>query len=80
MKEFSDATKKLSEPARDAKRKVQVVDLGKAGSFKVHKGAFTKKANAAGKSVHAMAEAHKHDKGKTGAQARSALGFEAMHH
>jgi hypothetical protein len=72
--------KALEKPGKAAGKKVETVDLGKAGKFKVHKGAFTKKANAAGKSVHEMAEEHKSDSGKTGAQARSALGFEAMHH
>lgn len=45
-----------------------------------HPGAFTKKANAHGMSVHAYAEKMKHAKGKTGDQARLALTLEKMHH
>ena len=44
-----------------------------------HPGAFTAQAKAAGESVHAFAEAHKHDSGTTGARARLALTFEGMH-
>lgn len=43
-----------------------------AGAVK-HPGAFTKQADKAGKSVHAFAESHKHDSGKTGNRARLAL-------
>lgn len=43
-----------------------------AGAIK-RPGAFTKKAKSAGKSVGAMAQAHKHDSGRTGQQARLAL-------
>lgn len=70
----------LSMPAKSAGKKVKTVNLGKAGSFKVHPGVFTAKAKAAEKSVHEYAEEKKSDKGKTGAQARAALGFESMHH
>ena len=45
---------------------------------KSHKGRFTKKAKAAGESVHEYAEEKKHAKGKTGAQARLALRFEQI--
>lgn len=43
-------------------------------------GAFTKQAEAAGKTVHEMAEAHKDDPGTTGKRARLALTFEGMAH
>lgn len=43
-------------------------------------GAFTKKAEAAGKSVHEYAEEKKGAAGKTGKQARLALTFEGMSH
>jgi len=41
-----------------------------------HKGRFTKKAKAAGESVHEFAEEKQSAPGKTGAQARLALRFE----
>lgn len=44
----------------------------------IKEGAFTKKADAAGKSVHALAEEKKDAPGKTGKQARLALAFEKM--
>lgn len=44
------------------------------------KGAFTKKADAAGESVHEHAEEEKDAPGKTGKQARLALAFEGMAH
>lgn len=44
------------------------------------KGAFTKKADAAGESVHEHAEKEKHAPGKTGKEARLALAFEKMAH
>lgn len=47
---------------------------------KLKKGAFTKEADAAGESVHEMAEAHKDDSGTTGKRARLALTFEGMAH
>ena len=45
-----------------------------------HPGAFTAAADRAGKSVHAMAESHKHDSGKLGARARLALTLASFHH
>lgn len=45
---------------------------------KIKKGAFTKKADAAGKSVHQYAEEKKDAPGRTGKQARLALTFEGM--
>ena len=42
------------------------------------KGAFTKQAHAAGKSVHEYAEEKKHAGGTTGKRARLALTFEKM--
>jgi hypothetical protein len=42
-------------------------------------GALTKKANAAGQSPMAFASAHKHDSGKTGAQARLAMTLRGLH-
>lgn len=45
---------------------------------KLKEGAFTKKADAAGESVHAHAEKEKGAAGKTGKQARLALAFEKM--
>ena len=45
---------------------------------KSHKGIFTAKADKAGKSVHEMAEEHKHDSGKLGNEARLALTFQKM--
>lgn len=45
---------------------------------KIKKGAFTKKADAAGESVHEHAEKEKAASGKTGKQARLALTFEGM--
>jgi len=47
---------------------------------KIKEGAFTKKAEAAGESVHAHAEKEKDAPGKTGKQARLALAFEGMNH
>jgi hypothetical protein len=44
-----------------------------------HKGLFTAKANAAGKSVHEYAVEKKHAKGKLGKEARLALVFEHHH-
>jgi len=44
------------------------------------KGAFTKQAEAAGKSVHEMAEEKKDAPGTTGKRARLALTFEKMGH
>lgn len=46
----------------------------------IKKGAFTKKADAAGEGVHAYAEKKKEAPGKTGKQARLALTFEGMRH
>lgn len=67
--------------AHAAKKKPKVVNLGKGGSFTIkHPGAETAAAKRAGESVHEYAEQHKHDSGTAGARARSALGFEAMHH
>jgi len=43
-------------------------------------GSFTRQAEKAGKSVHEMAESHKHDSGKTGKRARLALTLGKMHH
>lgn len=43
-----------------------------------HPGALTRSAQHAGKSVHAFAEAHKHDSGKTGNRARLALTLAKM--
>jgi hypothetical protein len=69
------------EKVKAAKKKPKVVNLGKGGSFTIkHPGAETAAAKRAGKSVHEYAEEHKHDSGTAGARARSALGFEAMHH
>lgn len=42
------------------------------------KGAFTAQAEKAGKTVHEMAEEHKHDSGKLGRRARLALTFQKM--
>ena len=44
-----------------------------------HPGALRAKAKKAGESTHAFAEQHKHDSGKTGAQARLALTLEQMY-
>lgn len=41
----------------------------------IKKGALRKKAEAAGQSTAAFAQAHKHDPGKTGAQSRLAITF-----
>ena len=41
-------------------------------------GALRKKARSSGKSTHAFAEEHKHDKGRTGAQSRLALALGKM--
>lgn len=49
-----------------------------AGAIK-HPGALTKKANAAGQSPMAFAEAHKGDTGKTGKQARLAITLRGLH-
>ena len=38
-----------------------------------HPGALTRKAKKAGETPHQFAEAHKHDKGQTGKQARLAI-------
>ena len=56
--------------------------MAKKWMQKLHlkKGAFTAQARRAGKSVHAMAEAHKHDSGKTGKRARLALVFSKTKH
>lgn len=48
-----------------------------SGAIK-HKGALTKKATAAGESPMAFAEAHKHDSGTTGRQARLAITLRGM--
>jgi len=45
-----------------------------------HPGIFSAAAKKHDMSVHAYAEAHKHDKGKLGKRARLALEFEAMRH
>lgn len=45
---------------------------------KSHEGRFTKKAKAAGESVHEYAEEKQSAPGKTGAQARLALRFEQI--
>ena len=45
-----------------------------------HHGALKRKAAAAGQTTREFAEAHKHDKGKTGDQARLALTLMGMHH
>lgn len=47
---------------------------------KIKEGAFTKKADAAGESVHEHAEKEKGAPGKEGKQARLALAFEKMAH
>lgn len=47
---------------------------------KIKEGAFTKKADAAGETVHEHAEAERDAPGKTGKQARLALVFEGMAH
>lgn len=44
-----------------------------------HPGSFTKQAKAAGKSVGAFAQEHKHDSGKTGARARLAITLRGLH-
>lgn len=46
----------------------------------IKKGAFTEKANAAGKSVHEYAVEKQHASGTLGKQARLALTFEGMNH
>ncbi len=43
-----------------------------------HPGSFTRSAKRAGKSVHALAEADKHESGTQGRRARLALAFENM--
>lgn len=48
------------------------------GKMHMKKGAFTKQADRAGKSVHEMAEEKKDAPGKTGKRARLALTFEKM--
>jgi hypothetical protein len=58
------------------RRKVHMASPAKhfiAGAIK-HPGALTRKAKAAGMSINAYAEAHKHDPGQTGRQARFYLG------
>jgi hypothetical protein len=45
-----------------------------------HPGAATRKAKAAGLSLHAWEEKHKHDKGRTGKQARFPLIAAKWHH
>jgi hypothetical protein len=42
---------------------------------RIKKGALRKKAQAAGQSTQAFAQAHKHDSGKTGMQSRLAITF-----
>jgi len=49
-----------------------------AGAIK-HPGALTRKAKAAGESTSAFAQAHKHDSGKTGQQARLANILRSLH-
>lgn len=46
----------------------------------LHKGAFTKKAKAAGESVGAYAHEKAHASGKTGRQARTAMALRGLHH
>lgn len=50
-----------------------------AGAIK-RPGALTRKAKAAGQSVGAFAQAHKHDKGRTGRQARFAITLRTIAH
>lgn len=50
-----------------------------AGAIK-HPGAFKAKAKKAGESTREFAEAHQHDSGRTGSQARLALTLMGMHH
>lgn len=45
-----------------------------------HPGAFTKQAEAAGKTVHQYAVEHQHDSGVTGRRARLALTLEGVSH
>lgn len=68
----------------DAASRMTMVDKPKRKNWikgaDIKAGAFTKKADAAGKSVHALAQDKKDAPGKTGKQARLALAFEGMAH
>lgn len=78
-KALEGLSNKPSSEKAPKKKKRKVVDLGKKGKFVVKRpGALTRKAKKAGKSNHEFAVEHQHDKGLTGEQSRSALGFEAM--
>ncbi len=62
-------------------KKAKIVNLGKKGKIKIkHPGALTRKAKAAGESTQEFAQAHKHDKGLTGKQARLDIAFSHMNH
>lgn len=63
------------------KKKPKVVNLGKAGSFKIkHPGASREAAKREGLTTNEWAHKHEHDSGVTGERARSAEGLMAMHH
>lgn len=73
MLTLADLANRTSTPMAGKHKFIKKATAGAHGQFRA-------KAEAAGESTHQFAEEHKHDSGKTGAQARLALTLMGMNH